>query len=876
MLTLGSILNNRYRIVTLLGQGGFGAVYKAWDLDMDAPVALKENLDVSPEAQKQFAREAKILFSLRHPSLPRVSHHFILPGQGQYLVMDYVDGENLEVMVRRLGALPEIQALAWAGQVLDALEYLHRQNPPVIHRDVKPQNILITPAGQAVLVDFGTSKLYDPSQATTQGARAVTPGFSPLEQYGKGGTDARSDLYSLGATLYFMLTGTAPEESIERVKGTPLVPPRQLNQVINPRLEEIVLKSLAVLQVERFQTTVEFKTALNSQVITDTIHNATSLQRASTLPATQVVAKSTQLAKVVSAQVKLPRWLWWAGAGLLLAVLGGLGVKFILPTAAAHTPIMTATAIHTFTLRSNQTLTITTKATQTPIPETAATVTMTSTPEYGIVSTTVSPIDGMMLVYVPAGEFIMGSNDGESDEQPVHKVYLDAFWIDQTEVTNRMYAQCVAAGKCSPPNASSSILREIYYGTASYADYPVIYVNWYQAADYCQWAERRLPSEAEWEKAARSTDERQYPWGNNLDNSRANFNRAIGDTTRVGSYPTGASPYGAFDMAGNVWEWVNDWYGSSYYSSSPTDNPIGPSSGDGLVVRGGSWFHDGLYVRSAGRHRHPSSFNYYLLGFRCAVLPSEIQFPSPQASASAISEPDLGVGSTMESPKDGMVLVFVPAGQFNMGSNDGDDDEKPVHDVYLDAYWIDQTEVTNRMYALCVTAGICTRPGKRGSHQHTIYYDDPSLGDYPVIYVAWNQAGDYCHWAGRRLPSEAEWEKAAHGTDGRIYPWGNSIDRFRANYDLGVGDTSKVGTFPSGASPYNALDMAGNVWEWVIDWYGPYPNSSQKNPIGPLSGESHVVRGGSWWYSAEFARSTNRSIIVDSVGNLGFRCAVSP
>ncbi|KAF0106587.1 MAG: hypothetical protein FD146_2495 [Anaerolineaceae bacterium] len=241
----------------------------------------------------------------------------------------------------------------------------------------------------------------------------------------------------------------------------------------------------------------------------------------------------------------------------------------------------------------------------------------TSTPDIGL--TWERPSDGMVMVYVPEGEFTMGSNDGKPNEQPVHTVYLDAYWIDQTEVTNRMYALCVAAGQCDPPGSSASYTRQNYYGNPEYADYPVIYVSWNVADAYCSWAGARLPTEAEWEKAARGTDGRTYPWGNTSPNSSLlNYNMIIGNTTTVGEYPSGASPYGALDMAGNVWEWVADWYSDNYYSSSPDSNPTGPSSGGLRVLRGGAWYYYDVLVRSANRNRDYPTSSDISVGFRCS------------------------------------------------------------------------------------------------------------------------------------------------------------------------------------------------------------------------------------------------------------------
>jgi len=228
--------------------------------------------------------------------------------------------------------------------------------------------------------------------------------------------------------------------------------------------------------------------------------------------------------------------------------------------------------------------------------------------------------DGAMLVYVPAGEFTMGSENGESDEQPEDQVYLDAFWIDQTEVTNAMYEECVTDGDCTSPSPTSSYTRDDYYGNSEFKDYPVIYVDWDQANAYCSWADRRLPTEAEWEKAARGENAFIYPWGNDAPNNNLlNYNSALGDTTEVSNYPNGASPYGALDMAGNVWEWV-----SSLYQPYPYDAEDGRenlNSTDARVLRGGTWRDVDSVVRSADRFRGgpTSSFNY--VGFRCSRSP---------------------------------------------------------------------------------------------------------------------------------------------------------------------------------------------------------------------------------------------------------------
>ena len=272
-----------------------------------------------------------------------------------------------------------------------------------------------------------------------------------------------------------------------------------------------------------------------------------------------------------------------------------------IPTMTAmHTP----TPIRTYTLTPTKVNTPTLTRTPTPSP----------TP--GIGSKWTSPVDNMVMVYVPEGDFSMGSDNGRLDEQPVHTVYLDAFWIDQTEVTNHMYTFCVRAGVCLEPTNSSSLQNG-----------PVINVGWNMAEAYCRWAGRRLPTEAEWEKAARGTDGRTYPWGNSFPTctlaSLVSLGygqpRCVNNTTAVGSYPAGASPYGALDMAGNAWEWVNDWYSATYYSQSPGNNPTGPESGNYRVLRGVSWDNNVDNVRSAYRFGgNPADYGPSFPGFRCA------------------------------------------------------------------------------------------------------------------------------------------------------------------------------------------------------------------------------------------------------------------
>lgn len=262
-LERGTLLHKRYRIVEILGQGGMGSVYRAVDENLGVDVAVKENLFTTDEYARQFRLEAVILANLRHPNLPRVTDHFVIGDQGQYLVMDYIEGEDLRQRMERQGNILEDDAILLGASICDALSYLHTRKPPILHRDIKPGNVKITSEGHVFLVDFGLAKVLHGNQATTTGARAMTPGYSPPEQYGTARTDPRTDIYSLGATLYASLTGIIPEDGLARaMDNTQLTPLRKRNGKISRRLAAAIEKAMGIDPADRFQNADEFKRAL--------------------------------------------------------------------------------------------------------------------------------------------------------------------------------------------------------------------------------------------------------------------------------------------------------------------------------------------------------------------------------------------------------------------------------------------------------------------------------------------------------------------------------------------------------------------------------------------------------------------------------------
>ncbi|MCL4859574.1 MAG: formylglycine-generating enzyme family protein, partial [Caldilineaceae bacterium] len=601
---------------------------------------------------------------------------------------------------------------------------------------------------------------------------------------------------------------------------------------------------------------------------------------------------------------------------------------------------------------------------------------------------------GMHFVHVPAGTFVMGSspNMGFDNERPSREVTLDTFWLGQTEVTNAQYGFFVEAGGYADETlwtpegwrwrSASNIERPRFWNESEWnkPDHPVVGVSWYEAMAYAAWLARatalavRLPTEAEWERAARGDDRRIYPWGNTLDGARLNYcdakcengwnDETIDDgythVAPVASYAAGASPYGALDMAGNVWEWVADWYDEEHYSKASAYNPTGPASGDVRVVRGGSWFHSARYVRAATRSGRYPQGRVHVVGFRVVAsisepitaiaeattwtptsthtttptetptamptltgtatathTPTHTRTPQPTAThtprMTATPTPAPGERRTVGVADVIFAFVYVPAGTFTMGSPPGvgEDNEHPAHEVTLDAFWIGQTEVTNAQYRQFVWAGgydderLWTSEGWRWRNTENILepssWNDGNWNqpDHPVVGLSWYEATAYATWLARetglavRLPTETEWERAARGDDGRIYPWGDVFDGTRLNFcdvncgsdlkdpsvDDGYALTAPVGNYPDGASPYGALDMAGNVREWVGDWYGSgyYVVSPARNPPGPARGEYRVARGGA---GADDDHSVRAAIRYNAPphfrhSKLGFRVVVS-
>jgi serine/threonine protein kinase/Tol biopolymer transport system component len=432
-LERGTHLHKRYRIVEILGQGGMGSVYRAVDENLGVDVAVKENLFTTEEYARQFRLEAVILASLRHPNLTRVSDHFVIEGQGQYLVMDFIEGEDLRQRMERIGNIPEDDVVLVGAAICDALTYLHTRKPSILHRDLKPGNVKVTPDGHIFLVDFGLAKLVQGGQITTTGARAMTPGYSPPEQYGTARTDTRTDIYSLGATLYASLCGIIPEDALARaMDNTELTPLRRRNPKVSRRMSAAVEKAMAVDPADRYQTAEEFKRALlNSKSKTERLvgnytvapppagsaqdaseaETRADVNKPSTRPPAIMPSPTDHEKPFVSPGKRLKqqsqRHRRQTGSLLLLLLAAGLAGAiylnpWILPVEAREMlPFLPATATITPTATATATATPTLTATVTPQPTATATRVPPSATPTRTASPTLTPTSTEAVILPP-------------------------------------------------------------------------------------------------------------------------------------------------------------------------------------------------------------------------------------------------------------------------------------------------------------------------------------------------------------------------------------------------------------------------------------------------------------------------------------------
>jgi len=711
-----------YFVFERIGAGSMAEVYKALQPSMDRLVGIKIlSPALSHDAQfvARFKREVQIVASLEHPHILPVIDFGEREGTF-YLVMRYVGGGTLHDLIEQ-GPLEPPLALRYLSEIGEALDYAHQQR--VVHRDIKPRNVLLDQQGRPFLADFGLARLIGAGNITHSGVEMIgTPHYMSPEQARGQPVDGRSDLYALGVMLYQMLTGRVPYEADSTVGivmkhiNSPVPAVTENWPMLPETLNPVVAKAMAKDPDERFQTAQELTQAvaealgtavLAGPVMTRPADGATatghghSLRRVSKSGRLTFWRKLTILAQWGGRRLRGPqpdtlaslvphlfptrrqRGLLWGSlmlslavvvAGLAFAVLRGIG-----PASPALAPIPAPTSAGpaasltprppTPSLAGTGTVAAATAHAALAQAATASQAALLAAPTRLPANTltppqptrVVSAKDAMVEVPVPAGSFLMGSSSADhsarADERPQVRVTLDGFWIDRTEVSVAQFQSFVGAtgyqtdaerGCCAAVNKARGGLvyspDPVFVTNANWlmpqgggapgaaAAQAVVQVSWNDARAYCIWAGRRLPTEAEWEKAARGDNGFIYPWGNEFDGRRLNYcdkNCAAGthDTSSddtfaragtVGVFVTGASPYDVLDMAGNVREWVNGFYDFRGYAGLPTANPPGLDSGLNRVLRGGSWIDGPDRVRTAARSFNVPDGRDNLSGFRCA------------------------------------------------------------------------------------------------------------------------------------------------------------------------------------------------------------------------------------------------------------------
>lgn len=612
MLLPNELIHKRYRIVSLLGQGPYGAVYRAWDTAGHKSVALKEYSASVPDLPRLFAQQAHRLTTLNHPQLPQVKDYFSQE-QHHYLVWEFVEGVSLQELLQQYKALPSEQIVVWLRAAAKPLAYLHQQKQ--VHGNLKPANIRLTPAGEIFVVDSGLPEI---------GIPPGTLGYSAPEQQKQVELTPLSDIYSLGATLYTLLTNKVPPDGLRRESGlSTLVSARDANPDVEPYLAIVANRAMGLDPRTRYETVETFAQALQNPLgVAQPTPAGASPRRMAYATPSGVPPKIPQKPRPVIS----PKTIWGLGVIILLVIITSLTFNLInqqeltggsAPAATATTQSQIIAALTAVAPTNTPTPLPTLQPTPTPAPLTSKT--------------------GMLMVYVPGGVFRLGNDDGNPDQRPSILVNMDPYFMDETEVTNGQYAQCVADGVCRPPSRANASYHPLYYGSPDYDNYPVIFVDWNMADTFCRWRSARLPSEAEWERAAGynpATLQRTfYPWGDEFNGENLNycdancsgedqdasFNDQHRDTAPVKSYETGRSPLGVYDMLGNVMEWTADWYDRKAYASAPNTNPRGPASGDYKVIRGGSWLSGPDDTSVTYRTFFSPGVVQATLGFRCAA-----------------------------------------------------------------------------------------------------------------------------------------------------------------------------------------------------------------------------------------------------------------
>jgi serine/threonine-protein kinase len=799
----------QFQIIEELGKGGMSTVYKAYQANLQRSVAIKvlsPKLTDDMSLVKRFLREARAAAALHHSNVI-VIYDVGSEEDTHYIVAEYLEGMTLAQLLEQAGALPQKRVLNIVRQIADALDYAHSRG--LIHRDIKPSNIIVDPArnDHVTLMDFGLVQVSGGSRLTRTGFIMGTPDYMSPEQAKGEAIDHRTDIYSLGVTVYHMLTGEVPFDKptphavlIAHIMEEP--PMLTLPEGTAPSIDAVVRRSMAKEPSERYEWSGDLVSAL------ELVMTGSDFSMAGTVPQVGVTADVT---------TQMPP-----------------------PAGYPQTP-PTGTPAHGQTLPEGVT----------PYPQTPPPY--GQTPPKGITPESQTPPGGVtpdprMPPPVVASPAITGT-----------------LGASLSSITSALLTQIRAVlAKIRAPGMWPMVALGAFGLLVVVVIAGILIV----------------PS------LLRQSDAMEGAPALPVTTATVTAVAVVPETATSVPSPTMLPPTSTSTVPPTA-------------TLPPTSTPTVPPTA--------------TLLPSSTPTAPPTAT---LLPMSTSTVPSTSTLAATPVQPTATPTPTLDTGSTLVFGNDGMVMVYVPAGEFLMGSTDADrnveDDEKPQRSVYLDAFYISQYPVINRQFSQFVdTVGYRTDAEKAGSgwvwtgqawelvegadwrHPRGPGSSIADKMDHPVVQVTWNDAEAYCLWADKRLPTEAEWEKAARGTSGRSYPWGNSAPDGRklnscdvnceigwrdSSVDDGYVDTSPVGHYEAGKSPYGAYDMAGNVWEWVADWYEDdyYSQAPERNPQGPGSGEKRVTRGGSWYNVPWVGRGAFRTGLDPDVRDysIGFRCVL--